>query len=80
MEGLIEFISSRKSVPWLASSISPALSALPVNAPLTVPNSVPSIRDSGMAAQLTATKFLSRRELSAWMPWAKISLPVPVSP
>ena len=74
-------ISSRKIVPPSASSNFPsrALEA-PVKAPFSCPNSSLSISSLGMAAQLTATKGLSRRGERAWMALAASSLPVPVSP
>ena len=52
----------------------------PVKAPGRWPKSSLSIRDSGMAAQLTATKRRAWRPLLSCSALAKISLPLPVSP
>ena len=51
-----EFISSKYSVPPSATSKSPALSMAPVKLPFTEPNSVLSIKLSGMAAQFWIMK------------------------
>ncbi len=48
--------------------------------PRSWPKSSLSRSVSGIAAQLIATKARSRRGESAWMAWAKSSLPVPLSP
>ena len=57
MAGVVSPISSRKIVPFSASSNSPGWSFVaPVNAPALWPNSVLSRRVSGSAPQLTATK------------------------
>ena len=54
--GVISAISSRKSVPRLASSKQPARRAIaPVNAPFSWPKSSDSSSVSGIAAQLSAT-------------------------
>ena len=74
-------ISSRKSVPPLATSNSPFFEAMAeVNAPLTCPKSVDSSNSLGIAPVLIGTKGLSRRGELAWMALAIISLPVPLSP
>jgi hypothetical protein len=58
----ISVTSSRNSVPPSAISKSPFFSSCaPVNAPFLCPNSSLSSRFSGTAAQLAATKSLSRR-------------------
>ena len=55
-------ISSRNSVPPLATSNSPFLDAMAeVNAPFTWPNSVDSSSSDGMAPVLMGTNGLSRR-------------------
>ena len=63
--GEISPISSRKSVPPLASSKRPRFAPLaPVNAPRSWPKSSLSRSDSGSAAQLTATNgFVARGAL-----------------
>ena len=59
----------------------PSRSAVaPVYAPFTEPKSSLSMSSSGMAAQLTLTKGLSRRSLWSWQARATSSLPVPLSP
>ena len=74
-------ISSRNSVPPLASSNRPVFWAIaPVKAPFSWPKSSLSSNVSGRAAQLIAIKGLSRRCELAWMCRLNISLPVPVSP
>ncbi len=74
-------ISSRKSVPPLATSKRPFLEAMAeVNAPLTWPKSVDSSSSEGMAPVLMGTKGLSLRGELAWMALAMSSLPVPLSP
>ena len=75
-------ISSRKSVPPSASWIRPRLpfGPAPEKLPGRWPNSSLSISDSGMAAQLTATKGPSRRALLRCSALARNSLPLPVSP
>ena len=61
-------ISSRKSVPPSACSMSPARApAAPVNAPLAWPKSSASSSDSVNAAQFTATNARDARGLRAWM-------------
>ena len=79
--GLVSEISSRKSVPPLATSKRPLRSSVaPVKAPRRWPKSSLSSSPSESAAQLTATKRWSRRGPAAWMARATSSLPVPVSP
>ena len=79
--GLISPISSRNSVPPLASSISPSFWArASVNAPFSWPNSSLSSSSLGIAAQLISTNGRSCRALMRWMRFAKYSLPVPLSP
>ncbi len=74
-------ISSRNSVPPLASSSSPCFCArASVKAPFSWPNSSLSSRSFGMAAQLTSTNGLLARSDCWWMRRAIISLPVPDSP
>ena len=74
-------ISSRNSVPSLASSKRPGRArTAPVKAPRSCPNSSDSSRPSGIAAQLTGTNGPSFRELRRWIPRASTSLPVPLSP
>src|SRR5450756_1105066 len=79
--GVISAISSRNSVPRSATSISPfLLTAAPVKAPRTWPNSSDSSSVSGSAPQLSATNGRSRRGELKWMARATSSLPVPESP
>ncbi len=74
-------ISSRKSVPPLATSNSPFFALIAeVNAPLTWPKSEDSSRSDGIAPVFTGTKGLSRRVEFWWMALAMSSLPVPDSP
>ncbi len=74
-------ISSRKSVPPLASRKRPAREFVaPVKAPRSWPKSSLSSSSRGIAAALTATKGPSARGLAAWMARATSSLPVPLSP
>ena len=74
-------ISSRNSVPPLASTKSPRrVCVAPVNDPRTCPKSSLSSSASGTAAQLTATNGAFLRGPSAWMSRATSSFPVPVSP
>ena len=81
VQGDISPTSSRKSVPRLAASNIPFLSATaPVNEPLAWPKSSLSSRFSGRAAQLMETNGLSRRGLREWIARAAISFPVPLSP
>src|SRR3989441_8759702 len=55
-------ISSKKMVPWSATSNRPFFEATaPVNAPLTWPNSWDSSRSTGIEPVLTGTKGLSAR-------------------
>ena len=59
-------ISSRKTVPPFASSISPFLVfSAPAKAPLSYPNNSLSKRFSGIAPQLIRTIRLSLRSLCA---------------
>ena len=68
-------------MPPLAATKSPSwLAVAPVKEPFTWPKSSDSIRDSGIAAQLTAIKGASLRRLLPWMARATTSLPVPLSP
>ena len=68
-------------MPPSASSKRPRrLAVAPVKAPLTWPNSSDSISGSGIAAQLTLIRGISRCALLAWIARATSSLPVPVSP
>ncbi len=74
-------ISSRNSVPPLATSNSPFFAAIAeVNAPFTCPNSVDSSRSDGTAPVFTGTNGLSRRGEFACIAFAISSLPVPLSP
>ncbi len=74
-------ISSRNSVPPSASANRPGLlSAAPVNAPLTWPNSSLSMSSSGMAAQFISTNGSEHRVDCAWIARATSSFPVPFSP
>ena len=74
-------ISSRKTVPPLASSKRPACAvSAPVKAPRSWPKSSLSISDPGSAPQSTTTKLRLRRGLRWWIARATSSLPVPVSP
>ena len=74
-------ISSRKSVPPSASSNFPCRrAAAPVKAPFSWPNSSLSIRESGRAAQFSATKGMPERPLRRWISRATSSFPVPLSP
>ena len=52
----------------------------PVNAPFSWPNNSLSIRVSGNAAALIATKGPSQRGLHLWISRATNSFPVPLSP
>ena len=79
--GLISPISSRKIVPFSATSISPFLfESAPVNAPRIWPKSSESSSVSESAPQLRATKGRSFRGELTWMARATSSLPVPLSP
>ena len=74
-------ISSRKTVPPLASSRTPIRSrSAPVNAPRTCPNSSEPMSDSVTLAQSKVTNDSWARGLRAWIRLATSSLPVPVSP
>ncbi len=74
-------ISSRNSVPPSADWNLPGrLAMAEVKAPFTWPKSSLSIKFSGMAPQLTATKGPEARLLRRWISRASSSLPVPVSP
>ena len=74
-------ISSRNSVPSLASSSRPGLrSCAPVNAPFSWPKISDSNSVSGSAAQLTAWNLPVPRRLSSWIIRATTSLPDPVGP
>ncbi len=74
-------ISSRKMVPPSAASNFPIFCRwAPVKAPRSCPNSSLSSRSRGMAAQLTLTNGLLRRDERWWMVRATRSFPVPVSP
>src|SRR6267378_178642 len=73
--------SSRKRVPWCASSNRPILVCVaPVKAPRSWPNISLSTRSRGIAAQFTRTNGFSRRGLASWIALATSSLPVPDSP
>ena len=73
--------SSKSSEPPLAVSKRPGrLRLAPVKAPAACPNNSDSMRLSGIAEQLTATKGPARRGLASWMARATSSLPVPLSP
>ena len=76
----MEFISSRNNVPPLANSNRPCLSSAPVNPPFTVPNSIPSNRFAGKAAQFWAIKGLFFLLLALCIACTNNSFPVPVSP
>ena len=77
----IDAISSSRSVPPSASSKRPSRRRwAPVNDPFSWPKSSLSIRVSGMAAQLTATKGPFARRLARCSVRATSSLPVPDSP
>ena len=81
MAGGISPISSRKMVPWWASSKSPRRESMaPVKAPFSWPKSSLSSTVGESAATFTAMKALCRRGESACTPRAKSSLPVPDSP
>ena len=74
-------ISSRKSVPWCASSKRPRRATwAPVKAPRAWPKSSDSRTPSAMAPQSTATKGPDARGDAVWMARATSSLPVPLSP
>ncbi len=74
-------ISSRKSVPLLASSNLPGRSSrASVKAPFLWPNSSDSNRVSVIAPMSTETKLLSCRSDRWWIARAINSLPVPFSP
>ncbi len=81
MRGVTSPISSRKSVPPLASSKRPFRArTAPVNAPASWPKSSLSSKLSVRAPQLTETRGPFARGLAAWIAWAISSFPVPVSP
>ncbi len=68
-------------MPPSASSKSPRLSELAsVKAPFLCPKSSLSMRFSGMAPQLMATKGRAARGERVWIDRATSSLPTPVSP
>ena len=74
-------ISSSSSVPPSASSKQPTRrSTAPVKAPFSWPKISLSMSDSGIAAQLTATKGPPFRGLNSCSVRAASSLPVPLSP
>ena len=74
-------ISSRKSVPPLASSKRPRCrSVAPVKAPFSWPNISDSTRSRGMAAQLSLMYGPRTRCEPRWMSDAATSFPVPDSP
>ena len=74
-------ISSKKIVPWSATSNRPFFEAMAlVNAPFTWPKSCDSSRSTGIEPVLTGTNGLSARVEAAWMALAISSLPVPLSP
>ncbi len=74
-------ISSKKMVPWWATSNRPFFEATAeVKAPLTWPKRIDSSKSSGMEPVFTGTKEWSARVLWLWMVWAMSSLPVPLSP
>ncbi len=74
-------ISSRKRVPWSASSKAPFRSrSAPEKAPFSWPKSSLSMSVSGMAAQFTGMNGPLARGERAWRARATSSLPVPVSP
>jgi len=73
--------SSRKSVPPLASSRSPAFCArASVKAPFSWPKSSLSSSSRGMAAQLISRNGFTARGDWRWIKLAMICLPVPLSP
>ena len=73
--------SSRKMVEPSASSKRPIWrSKAPVKAPFSWPNSTDSTRFSGIAPQLTVWSCFLPRGEAAWIAWATISLPEPLSP
>jgi len=79
--GLISPISSRKIVPWSASSNRPILERwAPVKAPFSCPNNSLSRSSPGIAPQLITTMGPLCLELFLWMAFAINSLPVPLSP
>jgi len=81
MVGLKFPISSRNTVPPLASSRSPFFArSAPVNAPRTCPKSSDSMMVSVRVLQSMGTKGLACRSLSSWTARARSSLPVPLSP
>ena len=77
---VISPISSRKIVPWSATSNNPRrFWFAPVKAPLTYPKSSLSSRVSGNAPQLTETKASAARGEQVCTARATSSLPVPLS-
>ncbi len=73
-------ISSRKRVPRSASRKRPRRALTPVATPWPMPNISASSSSAGIAAQFTATKFLSARGECWRRARARCSLPTPVSP
>ena len=74
-------ISSRKRVPFRASSSFPRFSeSAPVKAPFSWPNSSLSSSVSVRAAHETEMKGADLLSLSSWMARARSSFPVPLSP
>ena len=74
-------ISSRNSVPWLATTKSPGLACTAVvKAPRRCPKSWLSSSVSGIAPQLSAMNARSRRALAACTARATSSFPTPLSP
>ena len=81
MLGLRFEISSKKKVPWLASSKRPCLVwKAPVKEPLVWPNSSLSRRLSTKAEQSTGTNSFFALSLRVWIARATSSFPVPLSP
>ena len=77
----IDSISSRNKVPpWAYSNLPIRLPDAPEKAPFSWPNNSLSMRFSGTAPQLMATKLWVRRLLCSCSERATSSLPVPVSP
>ena len=66
--------------PWACSKQPAERSMAPVNAPFSWPNNSLSIRVSGKAAALIATKGPLPRGLHLWISRATNSFPVPLSP
>ena len=78
---LMSPISSRKSVPPLASSNFPFFCLMAeVKEPFSCPNNSLSMSSEGIAAQFTSTKALSLRWLSSCNWWATSSFPEPLGP